>query len=352
MKYRKFLKKIDGDNIGYESATPEIVANFIAKDISERLGSYASINIIDCCCGIGSDALALSKVCNFVLAVDKNKERLKIAEKNAKISRCKNIKFICADIFDLNLKNLKEEYKLNVAFADPQRRLTENGKFKRTSNLAETSPNTINLINFLRTEIPDMCILASSNAEVNLDLPCEKAYIGWEGRKGKRETLLVLYFGNLKRCGVSAVVLPACAQICGTKSETENKENFSDKPLKYLYEIKDCVVKAGLQNELTKLTECKIWTEKFLTSEKIAESNFFENRFKLLAVCAHENLIENLKKFNAGKIVIRGKIMPEEYTKMKNEVEGILAKFKGKEKIHIFLDDKSDKILIGKCIDF
>ncbi len=91
---------------------------------------------------------------------------------------------------------------------------------------------------------------------------------------------------------------------------------------------------------------------KFLTSEKIEESSFFENRFKILGICDKENLIENLKKINARKIVIRGKISPEEYTKMKNEIEYILAKFNGKEKIHIFLDDKNDKILIGKCIDF
>ncbi|OQX22553.1 MAG: hypothetical protein BWK75_00455 [Candidatus Altiarchaeales archaeon A3] len=352
MKYKKILKKINCDEIGYESATPDIVANFIAKDISERLRDLGitNINIIDCCCGIGNDALALSKVCNFVLAVDKDKERLKYAEKNAKISPCKNIKFICEDVFNLDIKNLKEEYGLNAAFADPQRRLIENGKFKRISNLAETSPDTINLINFLRTEIHDMCILASSNAEVNLDLPCEKEYIGWTGRKGKRETLLVMYFGNLKKYEKSAIVLPGSDRIYGI--ENKNKEKFLDKPLKYLYEIKDCVVKAGLQNELAKLTECKIWTEKFLTSEKITESNFFENRFKILGISDKKNLIENLKKINAGKIVIRGKIMPEEYTKMKNEIEDILEKFNGKEKIHIFLDDKNDKILIGKCIDF
>ncbi len=353
MKYKKFLKKIITDDIGYESATPDIVANFLAKDISERLRNLGitKINIIDCCCGIGNDALALSKVCNFVVAVDKDKERLKIAEKNAKISLCKNIKFICEDVLNSDLKNLKAEYKLNAVFADPQRRLIENGKFKRTSNLTETSPDTINLINFLRTEIPDMCILTSSNAEVsNLNLNCEREYISWERRKGKRETLLAMYFGNLKRCNVSAVVLPGSDRIYRTRSE--NNEKFSDKSLKYLYEIKDCVVKAGLQNELAKLTECKIYTWKFLTSEKIEESSFFENRFKILEICDKENLIENLKKINARKIVIRGKISPEEYTKMKKEIEDMLVKFNGKEKIHIFLDDKNDKILTGKSIDF
>ncbi|CEG11920.1 hypothetical protein MSIBF_A1770009 [groundwater metagenome] len=356
MKYKKFLKKIITDDIGYESATPDIVANFLAKDISERLSDLGitNINIIDCCCGIGNDALALSKVCNFVVAVDNDKERLKIAEKNAKISLCKNIKFICEDVLNLDLKNLKNECGLNAAFADPQRRLMIEGKFKRTNNLPETSPNTINLINFIRAEIPDMCILASSNADVsNLNLNCEREYISWEGRKGKRETLLAMYFGNLKRCNVSAVVLPGSNRIYGTGSknnESENNEKFSDKPQKYLYEIKDCVVKAGLRNDLAKLTECKIFNAKFLTSEKIEESSFFENGFKILGICDKENLIENLKKINARKIVIRGKISPEEYTKMKNEIEYTLAKFNGKEKIHIFLDDKNDKILTGKCI--
>lgn len=352
MKYKKFLKKIITDDIGYESATPDIVANFLSNDISERLRDLGitNINIIDCCCGIGNDALALSKVCNFVVAVDMDRERLKLAEKNAEISVCKNIKFICEDVLNSDIKNLKNKYGLNAAFADPQRRLIIEGKFKRTNNLSETSPNTINLINFLRTEIPALCILASSNAEVsNLNLNCEREYISWEGRKGKRETLLAMYFGNLKKCEKSAVVLPGSDRIYGT--ESENNERFSE-PLKYIYEIKDCVVKAGLQNELAKLTECKNYNAKFLTSEKIKESSFFENRFEILGICAQENLTENLKKFNAGKIVLRGRIMPEEYTKMKNEIENILEKFNGKEKIHIFLDAQNTQILIGKCIDF
>jgi len=42
---------------------------------------------------------------------------------------------------------------------------------------------------------------------------------------------------------------------------------------------------------------------------------------------------------------------------MKNEIEGELAmaksQFNGKEKIHVFLDNKNnDQILLGKCIDF
>jgi len=357
MGYKKFLKKIEGDKIGYESATPDIVSNFLCEDITKRLMDNAKDNIkdninissdigvIDCCCGIGNVSIALSKFFNFVVAVDKDKERLKIAERNAKIYNCKNIKFIHSDIFSINIKDLKEKYNLNVAFADPQRRIIKDGKTIRTNNLTETSPNTINLINFITPEIPNMCVLTSSNAEVNL--PCEKEYVSWQGRKGKRETLLVLYFGNLKKCEKSAVVLPSKDKICKETNFEKVECEKSEKPLKYIYEIKDCVVKAKLQNELGILTKCKIFNEKFLTSENEIKSNFFENRFEVLGICTQKNLIENLKKINARKVVIRGKIMPKEHKKMKNEIERKLDG--GKEKIHIFINGK--KILIGRNID-
>ena len=69
MKYKKFLKKIHCDDVGYESATPEIVADFISNDISKRLRDLGirEINAIDCCCGIGSVAIALSKRFNLVM---------------------------------------------------------------------------------------------------------------------------------------------------------------------------------------------------------------------------------------------------------------------------------------------
>lgn len=351
MKYKKFLKKTITDSVGYESATPDIVANFLAKDISKRLKDLGikDINIIDCCCGIGNVTIALSKVCNFVIAVDKDKEKIKIAERNAEIYHCKNIKFICEDALNINIKNLKKKYGINAAFADPQRRVMIKGKFKRTSDLFQTSPNTINLINFLTKEIPNLCVLTSSNADAG-NLDCEKEYISWEGRKGKRETILALYFGNLKRYKISAVVLPSGDRISGTN------EGFlqHSKPLKYIYEIKDCVVKAGLQNELAKAAECKIYNAKFLTSDEIKESNFFENRFKILGECNKEDLIENLKGLNARKVVIRGRISPERHKKMKKEIESKIERFNGKEKIHIFLNDKNNeknKILIAKCID-
>jgi len=240
------------------------------------------------------------------------------------------------------------------------------GEFKRVSDLAETSPNTIDLINFIHAEIFDMCVLVSSNAKTE-NLSCEKVYINWEGRKGKRKNLLALYFGNLKRYDVRAVVLPGSEIIC-RKEKNEKKNvceevfnNMNNYMNKYLYEIRDCVVKAGLLNELinelAKANECKIYSffnYKFLASEKNIKSSFFENRFEILTITDKENLIENLKKFNASKIVIRGKISQEEYKRMKNVIETVLAKFNGKEKIHIFLHDKSksDKILIGKNLNF
>lgn len=333
-QYKKFDKKLAGDEEGFQSATPQVVAEYRAK----RLKCGA---VLDCCCGLGSDTIALAKECETVVSVEIDTERINSAKKNAEQAGRKNIVFINSDIFGLDIKGLKNKYSLECAFADPQRRKADG---TRVTNLSETQPNTIVLINCLKQDIPNLCIEAPVSAEIPFD--CEKEFIGWEGRKGKRETSLTLYFGDLKKCEVSAVALPSGERI--EKGTAPSSYDYtSPRPRKYLYELRNCVVRAGLQDELAKKLGCAIYKDFLTFNFPLLTSNFFENRFEVLADCKAGELVPALKKLGAGKIVLRGRLAPDEQIRMKKTLESQLS---GEKKLHAFIEPA--RCLVCRSLDF
>jgi len=314
--YDKFSRDLYADEEGYESATPEVVADYRASRL--RCGTA-----LDCCCGIGGDTIALAKVCETVIAVDKSAERISMAKKNALLCGLKNIKFVNSDIFACDLKR----FEADVVFADPQRR--RDGK--RVNSLDETEPDTNRLVSFLGGRSEGFCIEAPSTAEIPYD--CEREYVSWDSRRGKRECILSLYFGRLRRCGISAVALPTGDRIEVEEHTAERSD--ADAPLGYLYEPKVCIKRALMERDLAESLGCSIYGP-FLTSDGLLKSGFFENRFAFLSFFESGRLIETLRALGAGKVVLRGKMQPEEQMRLKEEIE---RRLDGERKLHVFVDE-------------
>jgi hypothetical protein len=152
-----------------------------------------------------------------------------------------------------------------------------------------------------------------------------------------------LYFGVLKNCELSAVVLPAGERFEVTERVSEQLE--TDVPSQYLYELKICIVKAGLQRELAKKLSCALYKTNFVTSEKLIISNFFENSFVVLDKSSKENIVNELHKLDAKKLVIRGKISPEHQKNLKETLE---KQLRGTKKLHMFLE--GDRYLICELL--
>jgi hypothetical protein len=139
-----------------------------------------------------------------------------------------------------------------------------------------------------------------------------------------------LYFGALNKCGISAVVLPDMERI--EVSEPCTEEMDAEASMSYLYEPKVCIERAGIRKDLTKKMGCAL-RGPFLTSDSVIDSSLFENSFKFLTICDKNGLIEELNSFDAGKIVLRAKLQPDEHERMKKDIE---EKLSGTKKLHVF----------------
>jgi len=92
--FSKWDQGIRTDAVGLFSATPEKIADDIAKNVKAK-------TIIDAFCGIGATTIAFARVCDKAFAVDINQDRLDMAKHNAEIYGVKDkIEFICGDIFE------------------------------------------------------------------------------------------------------------------------------------------------------------------------------------------------------------------------------------------------------------
>lgn len=308
----KLAKRMKFDEKSIEIATPEILANYRA----ERLSCEC---IIDIGCGIGGDTIALAATCGKVIAIDIDQKMIDFARNNCKAYGRKNVIFVRGDALKMNLK----KYGATYAFADPTRRLKE----RRIKELSETIPSTIDLIKKL-SFFRGFCIEVSQQLNVDeIPFDCEKEYVSLNGEL----RCLSLYFGELKRCERSAVVLPQKERIESKESTEKAKESSELK--KFFYEIDPAVVKANLVDELASNFDLFIF-KNFLTSDERVDSPFFKNSFEFLTITDEDNLIDTLNEFDAGKVVIRGRIEPNKQLELKRNIE---ANLYGSKKLHVFL---------------
>lgn len=317
----RLAKKMEFDRESIEIATPEIIANYRAKRLACNI-------ILDIGCGLGGDTIALAGACGKVIAIDIDQRRIKFAQKNCEVYGRKNVQFFRGDAPSIDL----EKFGATYAFADPTRRV----EGRRIKELSKTFPSTTKLIKKL-SSFKGYCVEASQQLnpeEIPYDCECE--YISLDNEL----VCLSLYFGELKKCKRSAVVLPANARL----ESKQNVEKTMNSPLKkYFYEIDPAIVKAGLIPELASMLNLPIH-DNFLTSEETVTSPFFKNSFELLMATDEDNLIQTLKSLDAKKVVLRGRLDPDQQLEIKRDIESELS---GTKKLHVFF---KEKIIIARCL--
>jgi len=100
----KFSKPIVSNKEGLQLATPEIVAEYIAKRLKTDI-------IADLGCGIAGQVIFFARECRKVYAVDKDPEKLEYAKENCRLYGVDNVEFILGDA-------LSDEVKEKVSDSD------------------------------------------------------------------------------------------------------------------------------------------------------------------------------------------------------------------------------------------
>jgi len=255
-----FADRLWGDRVGLEQATSQIVALYKAQRFSGE--------VLDLCCGIGADALALATKVN-VVAVDRNPLACLWTAWNAEtIGLRERIQPVCASVEQMKLSGKQ-------VHIDPDRRA---GRASRSVRLEDASPG----LEFLQ-QLPDLAMggamKLSPAANFGGKFPeCEIELISVAG-ECKEATV---WFGELAGAkSWRATVLPEGASLAGNALEVFAEQS----PLgEFLFDPDPAVVRAGLVDlaadelGLQRLDDA----EEYLTGVQPVESPFVRG-FEVLA---------------------------------------------------------------------
>ena len=213
------------DRDGLEMASGEEPAAYRAA----RLGAVGVV--IDLCCGIGGDLVALGE-CNRVVGIDVNRARLLMARLNAEGLGLGQAAFAVADADRLLPR-------ADAVFLDPARR-----HGRRRSRFGSDYSPSLGLVHELRSRVANLLVKVSPAVpESDLEGADEVNFISTRGQC--REA--VLYFGPRARGGRSAVILPGPHVLEATVSQPEVEVAPAGA---YLYDPDPAVVRAHVVEEL------------------------------------------------------------------------------------------------------
>jgi hypothetical protein len=171
----------------------------------------------------------------------------------------------------------------------------------------------------------------------SIPFDCEKEFVSVKGELNR----LTAYLGGLKKCERSAYLLPEHERI---ESKGSKKLKEAGKPSSYIYEINEAVAKADLINEVVADVDGDffVWNVNYITSQSKVQNTFFKNSYKVLCVCEHKKILEDLGKHSAKSVVLRGNIPSEDYWKIRKGIENNLH---GTKKLTLFLKEKEAIIM-------
>jgi SAM-dependent methyltransferase len=148
---------------GLEQSTGEVVARYRA----ERLSS--ANQVLDACCGIGGDALALLEHTS-VIAVDQSPYALACLQANADAlmpHHSSRLHCLCADVTLLDLKRLRDGGVDAVLF-DPARRIKDRTGASVRANSGEAYSPPLSWLEALRALFPTVAVKLSPATEEEL----------------------------------------------------------------------------------------------------------------------------------------------------------------------------------------
>jgi SAM-dependent methyltransferase len=319
----KFTKPIVSNEEGLRLATPEIVAKYIAGRLKTDI-------IADLGCGIGGQVIFFARVCRKVYAVERNPEKLSFARENCRLYGVDNVEFILGDALSPDTRAKVSD--ADIIFSDPARPLSE-----KERTLENLEPPITEIMKIYSEVTPDLAFHAPVQMPPErIVLDCEREYLSLNGQLNR----LTLYFGSLKSCDKSAVVLPYGGRIRFSGAPEIRKSSLCD----YVYEPEPSVIKAGLLNELAEILKKENKDISFymgderrtlLTSSELIDSCFFKDRYHVIVKTGMDmsELKEILRSKKAKNVVLRFDIKPDKYWETRKMLEEGLT---GTGTIHVF----------------
>jgi hypothetical protein len=265
------------DRQGLEQATSESVAVHKARRFS---GS-----VIDLCCGIGGDALALAQDCS-VTAVDANPVSCLRTAWNAEVyDASQRVTIACQDAAAFNLGT-------GLVHIDPDRRATARGRAVRVEDYM---PGLDFLQRLTRTCRGGAIKLspASNFGGKFRDVEVELVSLHGECKEA------TIWFGELRgSASWRATILPASETIAG---EPLDFTALHSSPQQYVFDPDPAVVRAGLVDAVAvQFGLCRLdAAEEYLTGSQVPKTGFVQ-AFELLAELAN-NTVEIRRYFRSGE---------------------------------------------------
>ncbi len=319
----KFTRPIISNKEGLQLATPEIVARYIAKRLKTDI-------IADLGCGIGGQVIFFAKECKKVYAVERNPQKLEYAKENCRLYDVDNVEFIFGDALSENIKSRVSD--ADIVFSDPARPISE--KERTLENLEPPITEILKMYSDITSELAFHAPPQMPSGRIDLD--CEREYLSLNGQLNR----LTLYFGSLKQCERSAVVLPEGAKLCSSDAPSIQTGTLRE----YVHEPEPSVAKAELLDELAQAIRESGKDIYFyrsdekrtlLTSSEFVRSPFFKDTYRVVCTAGRDvlEIKKLLKSEKAGKVVLRFDIEPENYWEFRNKIEEGLN---GTRTMHVF----------------
>ncbi len=328
---KQFEKPLYGDKESLRFATPEPIARYRAQRLKCK-------TLADISCGIGGQTVFFAQQCEFVYALEIDPRKIEYSKQNCKIYGIDNVKFICGDALDPKI--IKQISVVDVVFSDPFRPAEEDER--HVSSLEPGIPNVLfaymKKTNNFSFEVPPQI------SPDRIPFDCEKEYIALDGQLNR----LTLYFGRLKQYDRIAVALPSGERFV-SKNGSLLQIRETERMKLYAYEPEPSVVAAGLLPELMEsmiqiagpimgtLGLFKVDKKRLLlTSDTLVKQSMIKKYYLVLKVCPFDPIEINkfLKDKNVGIVVLRAGLNPEDYWKVRKELEKGLD---GTKTVHLFV---------------
>lgn len=315
-------------------ATPENVAEYRAKRL-------ACGTLVDLCSGIGLQTIAFAKTCKRVIGIELDPRKVEYAKRNALLTKTENVEFICADALGQVALSHVRDAAPHTIFCDPQRPPTEQAR-----QLASIEPSLQKLVSLYSPITQNLAIELPPQIEPSqIPMLGEKEYLSVDGKVNR----LTFYMGDLAKSSCSVMSLPTQTRLA---SSTERRPFLESAPLRYLSEVDTAVIRANLLPELLMLLHkqdpqialCYQESERcILTSMKPLRSALLRNSFEVKQITPNveQSILAGLHQEKATQVMLRFKVEPNDYWRMRKIYEHGLPKSETKNIIHIFTNKDS-----------
>lgn len=292
------------DRTGYEQATTELVAQHKAQRFAA-----AGSSVIDLCCGIGADAIALAQAGLQVIAVDRSPSAIWRTQQNARVyDVAEKIETRSADVREVDVTG-------QLVHFDPDRRQVPSGRRARQLEEYEPGPDFMRqVISTARGGAIKLSPASNFGSEfrdcevelVSLDRECREA---------------IVWFGDLAQSQPRrATVLPSGESLTGHPGEHRPRVGELGR---YIYDPDPALVRAGLLDLLTEHLPLRRLddAEEYLTSDDWVSSPFVSG-FEVRESLPHnETQIRNYyREHPAGDLEIKSRHVPTNESALRKKI--------------------------------